>query len=182
MLDKKQLRTDIKNKRLALSESTYEAMSLSCFNHLIDLLSTKSYQKIGIYIDIKNEVSTRKVIEYLWQNKKEVYVPKCLDSGIMHFYKIKSWNDVTQGKFGILEPHTNVTNDSLDLMVAPLVSFNDAGYRLGVGGGYYDRFYEKNAIPFIGLAFSFQKSDFIEEKHDLKFDYIVLEDGILKFK
>lgn len=182
MLDKKQLRCDIKNKRLALSESTFQAMSLSCFNNLIDLLSTKTFQKVGIYIDVRNEVSTRRIIEYLWQNNKEVYVPKCYEEGKMDFYKIDSWDDVSKGKYGILEPNTNIKNNHLDIMITPLVSFNKEGYRLGAGGGYYDRFYEKYPMLFIGLAFSFQEKEFVEENHDLQFDYIVLENQILKYK
>lgn len=165
----------MKQKRLALSEETYQAKSLSCFNNLQLLLKDFSFNTIGLYMSTKKEMNTQYIFEYLWEQHKEVYIPKCENEGVMHFYKINSMNDVSIGKYHILEPSTNILNDQLDILIIPLVSINQKGYRLGMGGGYYDRFVSGKSTIKIGIGYEFQKEEFEEENHDLKFDYFVTE-------
>lgn len=182
-MDNYQIRQEIKQRRRALSEATYKAMSLSCFENLKCLLSQLEYQHIGIYVSFNQEVDTKPIIEYLWSLGKDVYVPKCKDKNKMDFYKIASWNELEIGNFGILEPkYCENKNNQLDILVIPLVGYNELGYRLGMGGGYYDRFIENYPIATIGLGYSFQKVVFLTHQHDLKCDYVVNEKTIISFK
>lgn len=180
MLDNSKIRQEIKQRRLALSESTYHSLSLSCFDNLKTVLTQFNVQKIGIYISSKNEVDTKRIIEYLWQINKEVYVPKCLENYQMTFCKITSWKDVKTGKYGLLEPISISENNQLDIQIIPLIGYDMEGYRLGMGGGYYDRYIINHPTLCIGLAFSFQEVVFSRQKHDLKFDCIIHEKGIIK--
>ena len=181
MLDKQQLRTFIKKQRLALNENEVKAKSFSCLTQLknIDL---KDYKSIGIYLSIRNELDTKAIIEYLWQNDKDVYIPKCENEGIMNFYKINTFEDVSTGKFGISEPKVlENKQNQLDLLIIPLVACNEDGYRLGMGGGYYDRFISKYPTYTLGIAYQFQYIDFIPESHDLRFDLLITDKKIYRF-
>ena len=181
MLDKNTIRKQMKQKRLALSEETYAYKSLSCFQNIKKVLNQIDYNSIGIYMSINQEMNTEMLLEYLWKTNKDVFIPKCEDDGIMHFYKISSKKDVSKGKFNILEPNTNLMKDQLDVLIIPLTAINSKGYRLGMGGGYYDRFVLNNPCLKIGIGYEFQKEEFLEETHDLKLDYYITDSTITKY-
>jgi 5-formyltetrahydrofolate cyclo-ligase len=88
-------------------------------------------------------------------------------------------------KFGILEPKSSKKKIIPDLIMVPLVAFDNRLNRIGYGKGYYDRSLKKinkikkNAIS-LGIAYSFQKCQKIPtNKHDFKLDYIFTEKGII---
>ena len=88
-------------------------------------------------------------------------------------------------KFGILEPKNSIKEIIPDLIMVPLVAFDNRLNRIGYGKGYYDRSLrkiskiKKNAIS-LGIAYSFQKCRKIPtNKHDFKLDYIFTEKGII---
>ena len=88
-------------------------------------------------------------------------------------------------KFGILEPKNSKKKVIPDLIMVPLVAFDNRLNRIGYGKGYYDRSLKKinkikkNAI-FLGIAYSFQKCQKIPvNNHDYKLDYIFTEKGII---
>ena len=100
----------------------------------------------------------------------------------MNFYKINTFEDVSTGKFGIWEPKVlENKQNQLDLLIIPLVACNEDGYRLGMGGGYYDRFISKYPTYTIGIAYQFQYIDFIPESHDLRFDLLITDEKIYRF-
>ena len=72
--------------------------------------------------------------------------------------------------------------DSIDIVLIPCVAFNDKLFRLGMGGGFYDRtFSKKSSTILIGVAYSFQyESETFQEEHDVKMDYVITQKGVLK--
>ena len=86
--------------------------------------------------------------------------------------------------FGIFEPKDKEFFDKVDIDIAliPCVAFNNQLFRLGMGGGFYDKtFSDKKSTLCVGLAYSFQLDDqSFEEKHDIKMDYVITQNGILK--
>ena len=101
----------------------------------------------------------------------------------------KSWafkEPLYVSKFGILEPKNSKKNIIPDLIMVPLVAFDNRLNRIVYGKGYYDRSLKKinkvkkNVIS-LGIAYSFQKYQKIPiNKHDFKLDYIFTEKGIIK--
>ena len=97
----------------------------------------------------------------------------------MDFFEWSSEEPLSVGKMGIPEPyHKKKTYP--DILLVPLVAFDRYNYRLGYGGGYYDRYIKKisntKKILTIGLAFSFQKIDKIPiNDYDEKLDFILTE-------
>lgn len=143
-------------------------------------------KKIFIYVSYKNEVDTKKIIQYSLKNKKEIYVPKTyLNEKNMKAVKINSLDELIVDNYGILEPKyvdKNNIGNNFDLIIMPGVAFDRCGNRIGYGGGYYDKYLLniKEDIKKIALAYDIQVIDDIHrEKHDIKVDCIITEKEIV---
>ena len=111
------------------------------------------------------------------------------------FMRYEPHTEWTTNRFGIPEPIFDATlarrPDELDLVFTPLVAFNDAGHRLGMGGGYYDRSFAflktglKNKPHLIGLAYDFQHLEnsnrFVNRSWDIAMHAVVTEKKIYTF-
>ena len=131
---------------------------------------------ILIYVSYKSEVSTLKLIKELLKIKK-VAVPK-VEGKIMNFYYINSFSDLTLGYHGILEPSpmSPVKDYSSAICITPGLCFSSDGYRLGYGGGYYDKFLEEHPVYTIGLAYhKCLIKRLPHEPHDKKIDEIITD-------
>ncbi|MGM8213918.1 5-formyltetrahydrofolate cyclo-ligase [Virgibacillus sp. W0430] len=100
---------------------------------------------IGITVSQSFEWDTVPIIEMAWKQNKKVLIPKSTPSvKSLDFYYIFSFNDVEIGNFNLLEPKVEQANrankNQIDLLIVPGLLFTKEGYRLGFGGGYYDRF------------------------------------------
>ena len=100
----------------------------------------------------------------------------------------KSWifrEPLQVNKFGILEPKNSKKNIIPDLIMVPLLAFDNNLNRIGYGKGYYDKSLKKiykikKKTISLGIAYSFQKCSAIPvQKHDFKLDYIFTEQGII---
>ncbi|QJC28816.1 5-formyltetrahydrofolate cyclo-ligase [Enterobacteriaceae endosymbiont of Plateumaris consimilis] len=132
-------------------------------NKVINFISFKKNQNIGLYISFLGEINTNLLIKNLWLQNKTVYIP-IIDPNIkgkLFFSKYTPNTILTFNKFNILEPNIQKESlfliDILDIIIVPIVSFNENRYRLGMGGGYYDRLLKKinNTLP-IGIAYDYQ--------------------------
>ena len=97
----------------------------------------------------------------------------------MNFFNWSFKEPLMINKYGIPEPTSNeIIYPSIFLV--PLVAYDEKLYRIGYGGGYYDRYLKKikkrKKIVTIGLAYSFQKVKKIPiKKHDMKLDFVITE-------
>ncbi len=102
----------------------------------------------------------------------------------INFFKFSTGTKLIKNKYNILEPA--VTNEIIfpKLVLVPLLAFNESGFRLGYGGGFYDKYFssqEEKDIIKVGLGFSFQKANQIPiESHDQKLDWILTESYLYK--
>ena len=164
----KYLRKNIKNK---------EILEDKIKNKVLNNKKVLKSKNILIYVSLKDEVNTKIIIEELWNLNKNIYVPKVENNNI-NFYFINSFNDLKIGVFNILEPITNIKykNNKDSCIIIPGLLFDKDNYRLGYGGGYYDRFLENKNIYKIGICFSTMIVDKINiEKTDIKMDEIITE-------
>lgn len=117
------------------------------------------------YCSFGSEVDTHALIEEALHQDKVVALPRCIPgAGLMAWHAITSLSDLVPGFGGILEPTDNPatlidpqTADSHALALVPGLLFDDAGYRLGYGGGYYDRFLASFPGTSLGLARTAQR-------------------------
>lgn len=148
------------------------------------LVASKLFQEAGtIAVTISRfpEVDTRLLIEHAWQTGKRVVVPKCIASTReMDFRAITSFDDLETVYMDLLEPieerTSSIKKDEIDLQLVPGVVFSEKGFRIGFGGGYYDRYLEGYKGETISLAFEVQLIEAVPiEPHDIPVDWIITE-------
>lgn len=157
-----ELRKEYLSKRRALSSASVLKASDIIFKKLICLEEYANADDILIYSSCDNEVMTDKIIKYSIKENKNVFLPKCIDSRIMEFYKITGLSDLNRGMYGIPEPDggDKYVNNESSLCIVPAICFDKRGFRLGYGKGYYDRFLSRFSGFTVGIAID----EFILEK------------------
>ena len=186
---KEDIRRSLLKRRRSLPEKALKPVSREINTHLASEIQNKDLKRILLYQSIDNEPSIKETIELAWQKDIEVYIPKVISKEKIIINRLKKNSSCSKNKFGIKESNDSNTVElnEIDLAVLPLVGIDINGFRLGYGGGYYDRFFnqgsELNRKPFIigtGYAFQILEVSFAEG-HDLKCDLVITEKGVLKF-
>ncbi|MGL1863399.1 MAG: 5-formyltetrahydrofolate cyclo-ligase [Pseudodesulfovibrio sp.] len=166
--DKKKLRKELIARRSALSADEVLAGSQYALELIRSLYEWKNAREVLIYWPIKGELDVRPLITELWQRGATVLMPRCRpDSyGEMDIACATCEDDLAPGPFSIMEPDTErcppVDSCCPDLAIIPGVCFDRRGYRLGFGGGYYDRLLATDDMQqtlTIGLGYTFQLVD-----------------------
>ena len=135
---------------------------------LLNLSEYKSAKRIGIVLSMAHEVDTYPIISKMLNDDKNVYVPETdYKTKTMSFKGLDDLSNLAPDDKGInyVTSNTEITND-LDLLIVPGVVFNNKGYRIGYGGGYFDKFLSQHQQPTISLIYDFQINDFEIEAHD----------------
>ncbi|MCC0638176.1 MULTISPECIES: 5-formyltetrahydrofolate cyclo-ligase [unclassified Clostridioides] len=154
---------------------------------LLQMEDIRNATNIMLYLDFNNEVNTGNLIKKLLSLKKIVSSPITIKENhtLIPTQITDLDNGLKIGAYGIREPNEKspkIDIKALDVVIVPAVAYDIHCYRLGYGGGFYDRFLEnlrKDAIT-IGIAFDFQVFDSIpKETHDAQLNYIVTETRIL---
>ncbi len=146
----------------------------------------KKYKKtkiIGGYMPINYEYNCLNLLKFLESKNYTICLPVIKNNFQMNFHKYNSQNPLKINRLGILEPFDSLNKIVPDIIFVPLVGYDKNCNRLGYGGGFYDRYFEKNSkkkkIIKIGLAFSFQKIKKLPvNKFDKKLDRIITEKKI----
>ena len=183
LLEKKILRKFLINRRKHLSRD-YEEKNMSHV-HLRPLLNNMNGDYVGSYIDYNSELSTNALHKYLIEKNFNICLPKIdYQTNEINFFKYSTGTKLIKNKYNILEPE--ITNEIIfpKLVLVPLLAFNESGFRLGYGGGFYDKYFsfqEEKEIIKVGLGFSFQNVYEIPiESHDQKLDWILTESYLYK--
>lgn len=193
LLQKKELRKEAKVYRNIMSEKDRLALSADIGNNLKHINEFREADEILIYVSLKGEVETLKLIhELLVEGKKAVYCPLTYKNE-MEFYRIFSLDDLKEGNFHVLEP-TPIAERKLKFisercycMILPGLMFDMKGNRLGYGKGYYDKYLAKISheikITTIGLTYEGTLIKEIPiENTDQNIDYVVTESKIILTK
>ncbi len=183
-MDKKALRERLKKLREALSEKEWLEKSQIICHHLINSGFFKDSQKIAFYYYINKEVNLTWAMERALNEGKEVYLPKThLKEKNLTFHRIFSLEELSSGVFGIPEPPLNnpvIDPKDLDLLLVPGLAFDIQRFRLGYGGGFYDKILKGTKALKIGIAFYFQIIERLPfDPWDEKVDYILTERGLI---
>ncbi len=174
-MEKDILRKKYLNIRKNIDQEDKKKYDKDIFNKLTKLKEFKNAEKILVYVSLKDEVDTIRIIDYCLKIGKKVSVPKCKGNTI-EFYNINSINELKSGSFGIKEPEEkNKTVDfNSSICIVPGIAFDRNNNRLGYGKGFYDRFLEKYRFLKIGLAYKECLCEDIDvNKYDIKMDLII---------
>ncbi len=157
------------------------------------------------YLDVAGEVPTRGMIDIALMKGIPVFLPKTYPDGIMVFVQVNDLSDLTESRYHIPEPEIlpgasrivcrpeftkiveRLTGSELEVsdindtayqnawMLVPGLAFSEEGYRLGYGGGYYDRYVKDAACTTVAMAYDFQIFPEIpREAHDAKCDNMLI--------
>ncbi len=132
---------------------------------LLELAEVRAARSVLLYLSAKGEVDTWPLLDRLPAENRSVLAPRCRPSepGLMDIHQIRSRADIAPGVFGLMEPRpdTPLCLSAPDVVLLPALAFDRRGFRLGFGGGYYDRFLASVDAPvlIIGLAYDFQITD-----------------------
>jgi 5-formyltetrahydrofolate cyclo-ligase len=142
---------------------------------------------ILIYYPFKNEVETTLIIRDALKNDKNIILPRVHKKDLELYFVTDLSEQLEKGAYGIMEPVSNLCKPAkisdIDLVIVPGVSFDKNFYRLGYGGGYYDRILSRipKKVKKIALCFDTQVVDSLPvSEHDIKIDMIITESKIYK--
>tara|TARA_B100000003_G_C10755352_1_gene300708 strand:+ start:75 stop:614 length:540 start_codon:yes stop_codon:yes gene_type:complete len=176
------LKKILRKKLIKLRKKNYLNISFKQNIKILDLIN-KRYKKIKIiggYIPINYEYDCSKLLKFLETKGYTISLPVIKKNNQMNFYKYSFQEPLKINNLGILEPVKCSNKVIPDIIFVPLLGYDNDLNRLGYGGGFYDRYFEKNLklkrIIKIGLAFSFQKITKLPvNKFDKKLDRIITE-------
>lgn len=191
---KRRMRREAQERRASLTEAERAAKSrLICEEiferHVLPLKAARSTLTLFTYIPFRTETDTLPLLEWSWLQGIDVVVPKVNPlTQQFELHGINGLGDLEAGAWGIREPKegTPVVDDltCIDVILVPGLAFDRLGGRLGYGGGYYDRFFEK--LESVGKmkpltlapAFEVQLFDAVPmEEHDFRLDAVVTENS-----
>ncbi len=145
-------------------------------------------RRLALYLPVSGELDCTPVISAAWRRGREVFLPVMAGTGL-RFAPFAPDSQLLCNRFGIPEPACSADEwrsaREMDVILAPLVGFDANGYRLGMGGGYYDRTLAFLALRanfrrphFIGLAYAFQQIGAVpHHEHDVQLEAVVTDAG-----
>jgi 5-formyltetrahydrofolate cyclo-ligase len=198
MPERQSLRTNIRKQRSQLDPAWCAANSAAICEHLANTWLYRRARRIAFYLAQGNEVNLDRLLQDAWATGKQVFLPilGLRYSGQLWFVPCEADTPLYKNRFGIAEPlhtpHARRTKlRSLDLILMPLVAFDQTGQRLGMGGGFYDKTLAGLHASCgrwthpkrIGVAYAMQEVEAIPgENWDVPLDAVVTECGLQWFK
>ena len=189
--DKQRLRARLRGERRALSPDDVGRLSGLVCSYAQELAHFQHAASLGLYLSIDNEVNPASLLFSALRSEKAVFLPvvdkvqRCL-----RFVRYRWHDPLVVGAFGMREPllvsgAACVDAGDLDILFLPLVAFDPSGWRLGYGGGFYDRalIKKKHRVAdvkplLVGLAYHFQEvASLPHGAHDVPMDGVVTDRG-----
>lgn len=185
---KQQLRASSKEYRRSLRLSEKARKDEAIFKQVAALPEYQKAKLLLTYISTPIEVATFRLLEDALRKGKAVAAPRCVPGKIaMDFYRITSMRDLESASFSVLEPKTEccprLTRFPEAVCILPGLAFDRAGFRLGYGKGYYDRFLSRYHGVTIGICYDACVHDELPRgRFDRRADILVTESGVLRLK
>jgi 5-formyltetrahydrofolate cyclo-ligase len=168
---KQLLRNQLLVKRRGIADKPLKDAAI--LSKLTALVQFQKAQTILTYVSTAYEVDTLALIEHCFTLGKTVAVPVIVDE-VMRFYEITGLKDF--GDIG--DEITDFSVGANVLCIVPALRFSESGFRLGYGGGYYDRFLGANDLFSAGLCYAELVGDVPAEPHDKRVDIVITEEKI----
>jgi 5-formyltetrahydrofolate cyclo-ligase len=185
---KKNLRKILTEKRNLIKKNTNLEFNIEAFNQLTEQIKFNAIDCIGSFMSIRSEISTNQLNAKILDMKKKLAFPSIeKNSETLIFKKTISLKNFKVGKFNIPEPKNDNKEIIPQLFFVPCLGFDLKGYRIGYGGGFYDKTFEKlnklNLLFYtVGFAYDDQKQNELPiEKFDYKLDFVLTEKQLYTF-
>lgn len=182
---KQELRKYLLKQRRMMDKKNIEDKSKKICEFLCSWPSYLAAKTVMLFLSMSDEPQMQAVFQHAWNTGKSVYVPHLLEEyGKMEAAELREFQSLVRGRLNLLVPDPAqiviLSPEKIDLVVVPAVAYQSDGGRLGMGGGYYDRFLPKttNSIR-VGVCWdSHVVAELPDESHDQKVDFLLTETGI----
>ena len=182
---KEQLRKQYQAARDAMDPAERMRYDTRIMEELLMMPAFERAEHVFTYLSIGSEVDTRQIIRAAWETGKTIAIPRCVPgTRLMEWHIIRNFDDLHRGAFGIEEPAPDIATrldpptkvPSSDVALIPGCAFDINGFRLGYGGGYYDRFLADFSGMSIGLCRRDQLSrePLPQQEHDIPVDKLIV--------
>ena len=182
-LRKKQL---VLRKKLFANVTHYFNKNL--FDRLIEKINFKNMKSVSSFISINTEINTNKLNSYILSKNKKLCLPVIIKKNDhLTFRQFTKFEDMIDGFMKIKEPPITNKVISPELLFVPCLAFDLNGFRLGYGGGYYDKtlnYLKKNKKNPISVGYAFDDQKVLEvpkDNFDMKLDYVITEKKLYNF-
>jgi len=182
---KRLLRRQMSLLRGAVTAADSERAGELAAKALIDLDLAKRAERIALYAALPYELPTRILFDAVIAKTGAALLPRTTDPIGLEFFAVERWEELRPSAFGVLEPRADGTKVRLrpdDLVVVPGVAFDEAGYRLGHGKGYYDRAFAAelgDSPTLVGFGYEFQVVYAVpHDQRDRQMDAIVTDQKV----
>lgn len=143
-------------------------------------------EQILLYAALPLEIETIDIFNKAIEMGKKVYFPRCQERGKMTFHLVTNFNQLKSASFGIREPNSILplyVEKNSDICIVPALAYDASGYRLGYGGGYYDRFISDFSGTTIGVCYA----ESVEKKlprgrFDIQVDILMTDKGLYRIR
>jgi 5-formyltetrahydrofolate cyclo-ligase len=187
---KDKIRKSLLEQGLTLSSQSIDQLNTQVQKNIIESLDLSKMKNVLLYFPYKQEIKTNLLHQELIKYSHNIYMPKIFPESMMKFNLYTREDSLSKNKYGI----TEVNNEEylepglFDAMFIPFVGVDVNGFRIGYGGGYFDRALSSlidgnNGKPLIiGLGYDYQiLSKNLAEPHDLKYHKVITESRILSY-
>ena len=178
---KAELRKQVLQEMKAISQEQKQAIDQALTERLLQHPFYQEAEVIATYLSFSHEFQTQELIEQTLKDGKKVLIPKTYPKGRMDFV-VYNPQQLVKTSFGLLEPQGDlevVDASQIDLIHVPGLAFTTEGYRIGYGGGYYDRYLEHFPGHTLSTIYPCQIQDFIPENHDIPVQEVLIDEGNL---
>ena len=176
---KSELRKQVLQEMKAIPREQKQAMDQALTERFLKHPFYQEANTIATYLSFPHEFQTQELIEQALKDGKKVLIPKTYPKGRMDFV-VYDLQQLVKTSFGLLEPQGNlevVAASQIDLIHVPGLAFTMEGYRIGYGGGYYDRYLEHFSGHTLSTVYPCQIRDFSPENHDIPVQEVLIDEG-----
>ncbi len=174
--EKKKLRQLILHERDQLDMNVKYLLDEHLIEKLKAAIAAKKVHVLHTYLPMGSEINLFPLIQFLLDSGITVVAPQSLPKRNLRNLVLRSLNDLEPGIYGTSHPKNSEEYfGTYDMILVPGLAFDNKGYRLGYGAGYYDKFLADHTIAWkVGACYPFQVIEKIpREAHDIQLDEII---------
>jgi 5-formyltetrahydrofolate cyclo-ligase len=184
-LDKQALRRDSLARRAAIPQHKREQAAAMLAETGLSFLDLPGAVTVSGYYPFGDELDCRPLLRRLIAEGHTIGLPVTLKGQPLTFRAWTPETRMTRGAMGIPRPPEDAPEVTPSVLLVPLAAFDDRGYRIGYGGGFYDRTLAKlrasGLVTAVGVAFTAQRVDRVpNEPHDEPLDWMLTPDGAFR--
>ena len=178
---KSELRKQVLHEMKAISQEQKQFIDQALTEQLLQHPFYQEAKVIASYLSFPHEFQTQELIEQALKDGKKVLIPKTYPKGGMDFV-VYDPQQLVKTSFGLLESQGDlevVDASQIDLIHVPGLAFTTEGYRIGYGGGYYDRYLKHFPGHTLSTIYPCQVQQFMPENHDIPVQEVLIDEGNL---